>query len=327
MTKDQVMIHDIPWQLLERYFANSTNEFENQKVKEWIDSAEENQMIFEQLQDYYKTYASLPIEIVPDYKVALRRVSEKISTKPKVLQLSYHWWKVAAVLVIGFFGWWLIHYRGETQFQEITSLAKTDSTRTNVILSDGSHIWLNAHSTIKYPEKFGNTREVYLDGEAYFEIAHDAKHPFIVHAANTRTRVLGTKFDIRSYPSGKEVEVTVTEGRVGFGCNDDKQVILTSNQKGLYNKTNQEVIKIENDNQNFLAWKTLEFHFDNQPLESVFHALAEVYHFNYRFSTSSIKNRTLTANFNHRPIDEIIQTISLSADVQIRLQNGVYNIE
>lgn len=321
------MANDIPWQMLERYFANESDALENQKVIDWIDSATENRMIFEQLQSYYKVYGSLPVEFIPDTKAALEKVSEKIPIKSKVIQLSNLWWKVAAILIIGFFGWWLIHEQVNKEVPEIAALLKIDTTRTTIALSDGSHIWLNNHSSIKYPEKFGDTREVYLDGEAYFEIAHDSIHPFIVHSGETRTRVLGTKFDIRSYESEKQVVVTVTEGRVGFGSVDNNQVIITPNQKGTFDKLNQDVTKTENDNQNFLSWKTLEFHFDKQPLEIVFQTLAEVYHFKYQFITPSIKNRMLTANFNHRSLDEIMQTVSISADIQVSIENGVYNIK
>ncbi len=321
------MAQDIPWQLLEMYFANEKDALENQKVKEWIDSAAENAMILEQLQNYYQTYGSLPIEFVPDTKVALKRVSGKIPAKSRVLQLSTLWWKVAAVLLIGFFGWWLVQDQVKIRTPELASLLKVDSISTDIVLSDGSHIWLNTHTSIKYPDKFGDTRDVYLEGEAYFEIAHDSQHPFVVHTGNIQTRVLGTKFDIRSYSSEKQVEVTVTEGRVGFGSLENTQVILTPNQKGLFNKLNQEVIKIENDNQNFLAWKTFEFHFDNQPLEVVFQTLAEVYHFSYRFNNPSLENRVLNASFKHRPVEEIIETISLSTEVKILLQNGIYTIE
>jgi transmembrane sensor len=76
-----------------------------------------------------------------------------------------------------------------------------------------------------------------------------------------------------------------------------------------------------------MAWKTHEFQFDKQPLKVVFQTLAEVYHFNYQIDNQSLNKRTLTANFNERPIEEILQTISLSADVQITLNNRTYIIK
>jgi len=75
-----------------------------------------------------------------------------------------------------------------------------------------------------------------------------------------------------------------------------------------------------------MAWKTLEFQFDNQPLEVVVATLADVYHFKYKFEEPNLKKRLLTANFKHRPLHEIFQTISLATNVQVPYQNGTYSI-
>ena len=321
-----MMEQDIPWQLLEKHFANNTEELENKLVKQWINGSSDNMLIYEQLQQYYRTTSSLPIEFFPDTQVALKKTSQRISQKSRRIPMIGFCGKVAAVFVIGFFGWWLINKQMVHQPASISSIIKADSMVTTVILPDSSHIWLNAHSSIKYPTKFGNTREVILEGEAYFEIAHDPKHPFVVHTAKTQTRVLGTKFDIRSYPYEKQIRVTVAEGKVGFGTLPNQQVLLTHNQKVIFDKLSGNIIKKENDNANFMAWKTLEFHFDNQPLEVVFQTLAEAYRFNYQFTTSGLKKRVLTASFKHRPIDEILQTISLSADLNVSIKNHVYEI-
>jgi len=320
------MVHDIPWKILERYFVNETNDSENQQINEWLVSASENAMILEQLRHYYQTYNSLPIEFIPDAKVGLEKISQNTISKTKRIRVSNLWWKVAAVLLIGFCSWWLVHEPAIKQTTEFSAILKTDTTVTTITLSDGSHVWLNAHSSIKYPEKFDNTREVFLEGEAYFEIAHDSAHPFVVRTSNTQTRVLGTKFDIRSYASENHTTLTVTEGKVGFG-NVAKQVILTINQKADFNKLSGNVSKVENDNCNFMSWKTLDFNFDRQPLETVFKTLSEVYHFNYQFDTPSLKMRILTANFHHRPLSEIMQAISLSADAQVFMKNGKYSIK
>lgn len=320
------MVHDIPWKILERYFANETNALENQEVNEWLGNASENAMILEQLRNYHQTYNSLPIEFIPDAKAGLERIRQKTIPKSKVFKVSNLWWKVAAVLMIGFCSWWLVHEQSIKQSTEITAVLKTDTTVTTVTLSDGSHIWLNAHSSIKYPDKFDDTREVFLEGEAYFEIAHDSTHPFVVRTSNTQTHVLGTKFDIRSYASENHTTLTVTEGSVGFG-NIAKQVILTVNQKAEFDKFSGNVSKVENDNCNFMSWKTLDFDFDRQPLETVFKTLSEMYHFNYQFDTPSLKMRILTANFHHRPLSEIMQVISLSADAQVFMKNGKYSIK
>lgn len=320
------MEHDIPWTLLEKQFANQADAIETQKVNEWLASAEENEMILEQLQHYYQAYGSLPSEFVPDTKAALKKVTEKAAIKPKVRLLPSVWWKVAAVLLVGLTSWWLMNDLHRKQTPAAMAELRADTVALNVVLSDGSHIWLNAHSSIKYPKKFTSTRNIYLDGEGYFEVAHDSSHPFVVHTAKTRTRVLGTKFNVRSYPSEKQVVVTVTDGKVGFGSTN-RQVLLTPNQKGTFDRQTGSVVKMKNDNSNFISWKNLEFYFDRQPLSRVLNTLAEAYHFSYKFESPNIKQLILTANFDKRPLAEIMQTISLSANVQVSLQNGTYYIK
>jgi transmembrane sensor len=147
------MANDIPWQMLERYFAKETDASENQEVTQWVASAAENTMIFEQLSLYYRSSGSLPVEFFPDTNVALEKISQKTINKSKTIRLSNLYWKVAAVLLIGFCGWWLIQGQIKKKIPAITTVLKTDTTVKNIILSDGSHIWLNSHSSIKYPEK------------------------------------------------------------------------------------------------------------------------------------------------------------------------------
>jgi ferric-dicitrate binding protein FerR (iron transport regulator) len=209
----------------------------------------------------------------------------------------------------------------------LTELSSADSSYTTITLADGSKIWLNAHSSIKYPKKFGKKREVDLQGEAYFEIAHDAKHPFVVHVGKTLTQVLGTKFNIKAYSTDSSVALTLTEGKVSFGLKSRHNILLTPGQEGIYDLKKGSLIKKQNDNPNFMAWKTLEFHFEEQPLGRVFQTLSEVYHFNYQFNNPQLTTRLLTASFLQRPLDEVLQTISFAADIKISSGQGIYSIQ
>ena len=335
------MKNDIPWQLLEKYFAKTTlkggfnsaqpptpDDQENELVNEWLASATENTFILEQLQQYFKATGELPIDFVPDSKVALNKISGKISnsSKPKTTRytISSLWWKAAAVLFFAFCGWWLVNNNIKKQ-SLLASVMIAKGSLDSMVLSDGSRIWLNAGSEIKYPEKFNSKREISLTGEAYFEIAHDQNHPFIIHSGTTQTQVLGTKFTIRSYPSENLASVIVTEGKVSFGAS--QHVILTSGKKGTYDKQSEQTMASDNDDSNFMAWKTKSFNFDAQSLESVFKSLAEVYHFTYHFENANMKERKLTAKFTQRPLDEIIQSIAIAANVNILSKSNSYIIK
>jgi ferric-dicitrate binding protein FerR (iron transport regulator) len=332
------MKNDIPWQLLEKYFAKTTlkggfdsieDDQDNRLINEWLASAIENKIILEQLQLYFQTTGELPIDFIPDSKVALNKISGKLTNIPKSkttrFTISSPWWKVAAVLLIGICGWWLVNNNIKKQSPMLTSVMIAKGSLDSIVLSDGSRIWLNAGSEIKYPEKFSSKREIFLVGEAYFEIAHDQSHPFIIHSGSTQTQVLGTKFTIRSYPSENLASVVVTEGKVSFGAS--QHVILTPGKKGTFHKQSGQTIVSDNENPNFMAWKTKEFNFDGQPLESVFKSLAEVYHFTYRFENANMQDRKLTAKFIQRPLDEIIQSIAVATNVNIQAKSNSYIIK
>jgi transmembrane sensor len=335
------MKNDIPWQLLEKYFAKTrlkagfnsaqppTTDDQEKLINEWLASATENTMILEQLQLYFQATGELPIDFVPDSKVALNKIFGKISnsSKPKTtrITISSLWWKAAAVLLIAICGWWLVNNNFKKQSPMLTSVIMTKGSLDSIVLSDGSRIWLNAGSEIKYPEKFSSKREITLTGEAYFEIAHDQNHPFIIHSGSTQTQVLGTKFTIRSFPSENLASVIVTEGKVSFGAS--QHVILTHGKKGTYDKQSGQTLASDNDNPNFMAWKTKEFNFDGQPLKSVFKSLAEVYHFKYRFENANMQERKLTAKFTQRPLDEIIQSIAIAANVNILSKSNSFIIK
>lgn len=113
----------------------------------------------------------------------------------------------------------------------------------SVRLPDGSRVWMNTASRLSFPEKFrGNTRHIYMSGEAFFEVAHDEKKPFFVHAANFYTRVLGTSFNVKAYPQTDEpIYVTVATGTVAVGVVDSLEhsrelTRLTPNHRVLYNR-------------------------------------------------------------------------------------------
>jgi transmembrane sensor len=111
-----------------------------------------------------------------------------------------------------------------------------------LVLADGSQVWLNADSRLKFADNFGKPgpREIFLDGEAYFEVAKDELHPFLVHAQGLTTHVLGTKFNVRAYGGLSSIEVTLLEGKVMLsarGVNKEDTLYLAPNQKALFTRT------------------------------------------------------------------------------------------
>ena len=159
----------------------------------------------------------------------------------------------------------------------------------HLTLADGTQVWLNAESRLEFPDRFnGNTREVRLQGEAYFEVKKDAKRPFIVHTDYLTTRVLGTSFDVRAY-SRKDASVTLVSGRVQVKTGDLAQVLSPGEQAAL---KGSQLAVIPVDTYPITQWKEGFFYFDNQSLFVIMQELARWYGVNVSFDdTSKMKLR------------------------------------
>ncbi|WP_163711362.1 FecR family protein [Mangrovibacterium lignilyticum] len=161
--------------------------------------------------------------------------------------------------------------------------------RSQIVLADGTHVWLNAGSRLAFPSQFnGKQREIYLEGEAYFEVAHNTQQPFIVNTDVIAVKVLGTKFNLSAYASEPVAETTLLEGKVAMADLTRKQLfnretILAPNQKGTFNKEQREIsVKDEPDADLAIAWIEgwLEFH--QQPLSSVIAKLERYYNVQFK---------------------------------------------
>jgi transmembrane sensor len=147
----------------------------------------------------------------------------------------------AAVLIVGF-SWFLMRVQNAAT-PVMRQLATAKGQRLQHRLSDGTIIWLGPGSQLQYPASFnGAQREVTLRGEAFFEVAHDAAHPFIVHTGDLHTRVLGTSFNIQAYDDQPAVAVTLVTGKVLVNSNN-QQLQLAPNQRALLQKTSGQLTK------------------------------------------------------------------------------------
>lgn len=146
----------------------------------------------------------------------------------------------AVIIVICVLGGWAMMDSRNLSDQSLAShkagkeVQTPKGARTKIKLPDGSDIWLNAGSKLNYDEKFdGDTREVYLTGEAYFDVVHDASRPFIIHTSNINVKVLGTQFNVKAYSNDKTTETSLIKGSVEVFLKNDpsKKYLLKPNQK------------------------------------------------------------------------------------------------
>lgn len=201
--------------------------------------------------------------------------------------------------------------------------------------SDGSVIMLNGGSSLKYPERFNpGLREVYLEGEAYFEIESDSTRPFIVHVGNTRTRVLGTSFNIRAYPDGENIQVAVVEGKVGVSSSagsEDKmqpgsEVVLGENEWARYLHSGGLKDKGRGNIREQVAWKDHVLLFNNKPFSEVARMLERWYGVEITIHDEQLQKTVLEGEHNDVSLRTVLESIKFVLDIEYTMKEGEVEI-
>ena len=222
------MEENIPHHLIMKDLAGEATPEESLAVSGWRSADMNNEREFLMIKATWEASFSKEKHFEKEMPDALKTVMADIehhtTNQPKSIPLQYnfsYWGRIAALLIIiGAAA--LAYFRfQESAAPSLLEKATAANEKTMLQLADGSQVWLNANSRLKYPKVFeGKVREVILEGEAFFDIAKDPEHPFIIRAQETITKVLGTSFNVRAVAGEKEVSVVVTEGKVAFAAEE-----------------------------------------------------------------------------------------------------------
>jgi len=191
-------------------------------------------------------------------------------------------------------------------------------------LADGTVVTINSDSKLKFPVLFnGETREVWLSGEAYFQVEHNPEKPFIVHAAGADTRVLGTEFNVKAYNNDQVEEVTLVEGSVEFTVGD-QQVRLEPGYQVCTDLSLGELSKARKvDTYMYTAWKDGTMYFDDISLEELMIRLNRWYNFDYEFTDEALKERLFTGGVKKSDdLQKIFSLIGMVNDVSFSIKEN-----
>jgi transmembrane sensor len=198
--------------------------------------------------------------------------------------------------------------------------------RLKVELVDGSQVILNANSKLEFPEHFnGSLREVYLEGEAYFQVAHDPAHPFIVHTRAASTTVLGTSFNIK-LTEGQGTQVTLVEGKVDVATLPDKStpaqhITLMPNQQAIVRNANDTIEIHPVDVSAFVDWKDNILRFDNIRLDQAAALLEDWYNVDITLEDAALANCTINAVYRKETLKNVLASLGYMLKVTYR-QDG-----
>ncbi|MBW8334841.1 MAG: FecR domain-containing protein [Prolixibacteraceae bacterium] len=331
-------IEDEKWALLAMSIYDDdlklTAEEKNKIAEELLSGPEEKNQLLKVVEkvDLYFDLKKYPAE------EALEKVQNKIQKKSqsKITRFRKLFSNplmryAAAVLVavlLSVAGYEMVSNKAElTKMLEISS---ADQVVKSFKLPDGTLVSLNSDTQLKYPKRFGKeTREVTIEGEAFFEVKPNKNKPFIIHAGNAQIKVLGTSFNVSAYPRARLVEVIVETGKVQVSnklnvTEQTDELILDPGDKGTLVYSSNALLKTTNQNPNFMAWKTHNLIFRATSLNEVISNLEKVYKVNIRLADPKLNGLLLTAHFNDYPLDFILKVIETTFQMETQKIDGQY---
>jgi transmembrane sensor len=321
--------------LADKFFNNQCSTGEAEKVLEWLDSPEGLEYLSEKMDGDLASYDedAETDEHEEDSFPRLKKLDperhfsgiwsaiaqlERTGQRQRKRDFFAPLLKIAAgILVVAAASVFVYTSDFDTSQEEQVSetvLATTAEQQRDVTLKDGTIIHMNQHSSVTLSDGYmERKREVFLEGEAYFDVAHQADVPFIIRTDYSVVEVLGTSFNVKSNPEAGLVEVAVLEGSVSFSdsrAGEVEQVILQKGEYGYLDVDSRQITTESFGVENYLAWKSREFIFDELFLDRVCVQLSRFYEVACAFEDESLKNRRLTANF---PNDDLENTLSVIA--------------
>ncbi len=332
--------------LLARYFAGEASAEERAALTAWRRTSAENERTFAAFEKIWNDAGAEQQPRIPNIDRAWQELEAKLGlpqaqTRARILEMKkpeprvalahvFAWrgrsgmLAAAAILLLAFS---TLLYRLWQSAPALQTLVTANAEQRKIELPDGSVVALNSGSTLEYPKTFaGATREVKLSGEAFFEVAHDGAHPFLVNTANAQIKVLGTKFGIWSRE--EETRVVVREGRVALRGNEPQSagVELMANQMSIRRMQEAPEAVRAIEAQYALGWLEGRIVFDQAALTEVVAELQRVYNVEIALAKPSLALNTITGSFNRKPVESVLASICLTLNLQYRQEGERYII-
>jgi len=237
-------------------------------------------------------------------------------------------WLAVAASVLMFIGGFMA-YRAEQHGKAGDAFSNTIYTaagqKKHITLPDGTGVMLNALSSLRVATGFdGKNREVFLQGEGWFDVKRNTAKPFIVHTGKVATQVLGTHFNISAYGNDGFIRVSLVQGKVQVDLNNDlsKRVILDPGKEFVYSKTDEKTLVQDFTIQEVTGWKEnkLVFNYDSWP--DAAKKLSRWYGIKVTLNDNELLHNKLKATFNNIPLTEVMQQISMVSAISWKINNG-----
>jgi ferric-dicitrate binding protein FerR (iron transport regulator) len=306
------------WSIIGRKLEGTISPDEEKALNEWINSSTTNKQVYSQIKElwYHKQDQTNNSQAIAAYDKLINRIkfAEVIKTQSRVQRISAQvnqFAKYAAILFFFLSFSFLSYYyfTEENSKDEFCMISVPKGNKSEIILPDGSKIWLNNNSKLIYPKKFNKSeRRIDLIGEAYFEIKKNVKVPFIVKTSDVSIKVLGTKFNVSAYPNDKYIETTLISGKVTVQSNEAPEIVTTLNpgESMTFDKISNHTAISRIDTKFYTYWMKGEFVFKDEKFETLAKRIERIYNVEIIFEDQTLKEKTYTGDFR---VDDNIYSI------------------
>lgn len=315
-------------ELLSGWFDGTLTDEELQKVEQWKDASKENATAFAEFEEVWLQTERLRVMQKYNAQQALNKVHGKIkgTTKLKFLETFK---RVAAVFVLPLLVasiYLMLHKPNPTSAETNWYTLHTGAgMRSEFVLPDGTNVFLNSNTTLKYPLAFnGLSREVEIHGEAYFDVAENKKQPFIVNTGNVNVEVTGTEFNVSNYENEEMTEIVLVEGTVRLfqGSFSGKREIfkaLVPGEKATYMDGEKKLYYERVDVEKYIAWKDGRLMFRDDSMEEVVRRLNRWYNVDIKLTGIDLGDYAYTATFEDESLVQILDLLKISAPIDYKI--------
>lgn len=302
--------------LLKRYLDGTLGEAERKKLADWFLALPEDKATayFDRFSEAIDGMDEIRLRELEDRLRAATENPENVAGTPWRLRKLWTGWKVAAsVILLAGLSYLFIQYRKAPRTGEHKQIrvekANQRGERTKLTLEDGTIVWLNAESSLHFPEKFEKgSREVYLEGEAFFEVSRDEERPFLIHSGDVLTKVLGTSFNVNAYPDHPMV-VTVNSGKVYLTDTGDNAVYLEAGQQTSFVPDQGFSAAKQVNAAEYSDWTRGTLNLNNKSLAEAALLLERWYNVDIRLTNKNLENCVIAGEHTNESLGNVLEAL------------------
>lgn len=313
-------------EIIARFLLGKCTEEELIRINIWIKESDENACKLFRMEETFHLGRESGISDEKKLEQAEKRLYRKLNTEviKRYNSLKIHTWiKYAAVITIFLLvgtgvGYWVHDGMGNNMIVAMASGGNVEK----IILPDGTKVWLNQSTTLKYPHEFSRTeRNVYLDGEAYFEVTKNPIKPFIVQSKSLRVKVLGTTFNLRCNKSRKSAEATLIEGEIEVkGNNEEGMIILSPGQKAELDKVSGRLTVKQVDAKLDAVWHNNLIPFEQADIYTIIQTLERFYNVKIIIAPDTEINSTYSGILKKKEnIESVLNSLKNSIPIDYKI--------